>query len=239
MTSRILAAVFVGVFGVLSQNADAHPMTQQNCSRVLVVNEDSKQRQMGERLGDIACRQLKRLESEFQTRLHSSVRIRILATMDDWHARVGKPWYVVAVSLHDQILTQPASSLRKIDSLERLIAHEIVHMFTRQVIGYACPRWLDEGLAQFLTGYRKRVPLPCSEKELVDLERRLLSRYLDRNELRTSYDQSLALVEKLIDQIGKRDFLAGMRKLRGKENILEIELEAKTIRQRLFKTNKK
>ncbi len=104
------------------------------------------------------------------------------------------------------------------DRLRRILTHELVHAFVREVGGRDVPGWLNEGLAQLLEEepprVEKRVELARRRlrgAELFSLERLQdsLATWSDSEEIARAYAQSLAFVDFL-----EKNFGAGeLRKL--------------------------
>ncbi|MBW1811986.1 MAG: hypothetical protein JRJ87_27625 [Deltaproteobacteria bacterium] len=161
--------------------------------------------------------------------------------MQKYRLRSGRQWYVAAVVLDDEIVTQPARSLLKLANLENLLAHELVHLHIKSVAGRNCPRWLDEGLAQWLAGQKAgladsaELKLPGNEKELAQLEQRLTSSNSSREEMKTDYKTCLLLVDRIIRQQSIELLLGVLSQLKTHKQPLSIELNGKTLKQMLFK----
>jgi len=109
------------------------------------------------------------------------------------------------------------------DTLEATLKHELCHLILHDRIPAAgLPRWLDEGLAQWVSGGFSEVALPRRESVLDEavLSGRLIplkamSRAFSREgkTLLLAYEQSLSLVTHIIDRFGVETLLALMDRL--------------------------
>lgn len=95
-----------------------------------------------------------------------SVIIRIHKTRKDFNKQIGRDtreWEVANAShtneidiLHQEALEKYSSHSR--DEFLPILEHEIAHLFIDQLSdGNAVPRWLDEGLASYVSGQYKNV----------------------------------------------------------------------------------
>lgn len=186
------------------------------CAAVEVVAGNSEQDKAARGFCTLACRKIKIFESMFATRHGRKLTIRVCRDMQDFMRRSGKPWFVGAALVDDQIMTQPARSLNKIDDPQALVTHELVHWFIRRIAGRNCPHWLDEGLAQWLAGQKSGLiagspaDLPSNTVAIGKLNTRLESRPSGKRDLARAYRTSLLLVEKLIAKVGLEKLLAAL-----------------------------
>ena len=219
----------------LTQIAAAQPLKIQACDRLVVVAHDPAEREFAHRLADLACQRLTDLEVRFGANL-GPIQVHLLADMDSWRKQSGRAWYIAAVLVSDRILAQPALSLRKLEAPMRPIIHELAHGFIRLKVGLNCPRWLDEGLAQWLAGDKRPGTLPKDFQALESLEARLKAADLDRSARRHDYATSRAAVRKLIQQVGEAVLLEALSDLRAGVAPLELELRGRSLGDRLFRT---
>ena len=96
---------------------------------------------------------------------------------------------------------------------ERILRHELVHAFVREVGGRKVPGWLNEGLAQLLEEDRPNVSLARAEIKgtpLFPLERlqESLATWTDVQEIQRAYAESLVFVDFL-----KRETAVDLTKL--------------------------
>jgi len=97
----------------------------------------------------------------------------------------------------------------------RLLKHELVHLFLRIYIenGY-CPKWLDEGVAVYLSGQNTGKKKPKSFKKFLD--------YYDKNG-KAVYGEGGFVVEVLIKKIEKGRFLDLIKGMRGLKSKREFD----------------
>lgn len=107
---------------------------------------------------------------------------------------------------------------------ERILLHEISHLFFYQIAKSSCPAWLNEGLACYLAGQTSE-----KEKYTIDDISQLIGCYyeFDRNIFNVSY----ALVEKLINYKGKKKFIELIESIAGNTN----EKHFKSIFKKIYK----
>ncbi len=210
----------------------AAPAVIQECDRVEVIAPEEA---AGLRVARIVCGSKPKLEVLFG--IKSRVRVRICADMRCWRSGSRRPAYISAALVSDEeILTQPPGSLRKIEDLEGTLVHELVHLLIRRVAGRNCPRWLDEGLALWLSGQRAvgEADLPRSEGELARIEKRLRSGKTTREQLLKDYAICRLLVKKLVDQVGEQALVRALSGLKRAANPLDLPVKEKPLRSRLF-----
>jgi hypothetical protein len=228
------------IWTVLGLLAGADPARIPACESVTVTVEDRTGHALAGRVGKIACDRTRRLLAIFGPRARGEVRVRILADMDSWRTVSRRPWYLAAALVGEEIVTQPPGSLRRIENLESVIAHEIVHLMIRRTTGRACPRWLEEGLAQWLSGQKaglQDVPtgeMPADAAAIDALELRLRTPGSSRKRLERDYAICLALTDRLIRQVGTKRLVRALPGLRRVSHPLDLELEGKRLRERLF-----
>ena len=202
-----------------------------HCDRVEVTGPE----EAAGRIARIVCAKKEKLDALFG--MKSRVRVTICEDMECWRKRSGHPWYIVAALVaEEEILTQPPRSLRKVDDLGGVLSHELVHLLIRRAAGRNCPRWLDEGLAQWLSGQKSLTdaPLPANEKELAALEQRLKSGKTTREQLRRDYAACRSLVGKLIERVGDKTLVRSLSGLKKALDPLDLMLKGKALRSWLF-----
>ena len=210
----------------------AAPAVVQQCDRVEVIGPEEE---TAVRIAKMVCGRKKDLDVLFGFK--SRVRVRICGDMQCWRSRSGRPWYISAALVGGQeILTQPARSLRKLEDLEGTLAHELVHLLIRKVAGRNCPRWLDEGLAQWLSGQKgaQDLSLQADEQELAGLEKRLGSNETPREQLKKDYATCRRLVKRLVDRVGEQDLVRSLSGLKNTPDPLDLQVKGKTLRSWLF-----
>ena len=230
----IIAFVFLSTSSVA-----AEVTLQAECEVVDVITADHDSLEMASRLAKIACRQIERLAVLSGINL-KNVRIRICADMDDFRRRSGRGWYIGAVLVGTEIVTQPARSLVRMKNLEQTLAHELSHLLIATIAGRNCPRWLDEGLAQWLAGQKAglqeiaEAEMPTSRAALKALELKFTADSASKAELRQAYRVSLALADRLISRAGLEEVLAALPGLKKTDRVLEIEIAGRKMEEWLF-----
>jgi hypothetical protein len=202
-----------------------------HCDRVEVIGPE----ETADRIARIICAKKQALDALFGTR--SRVRVRVCEDMECWRRKSGRPWYIVAALVaEEEILTQPPRSLQKVEDLGGVLAHELVHLLIRKAAGRNCPRWLDEGLAQWLSGQKglTDASLPSNEKELAGLEKRLSSRETTREQLKRDYAACRSLVGKLIGHVGDKTLVRSLVGLKKTPDPLDLMMKGKALRSWLF-----
>ena len=188
-----------------------------------------------DRIARIVCAKKKNLDALFKTR--SRIRVQVCEDMQCWRRKSGRPWYIAAALVGDEeILTQPPRSLAKLDDLEGTLAHELVHLLIRKTAGRNCPRWLDEGLAQWLSGQKSvsETRPPKNEKELADLEQRLKSDKTKRDQLERDYATCKLLVKQLVEQVGVEVLVRALSGLKNVPDPMDLPVKGKTLRELVF-----
>ena len=210
----------------------AAPVVVHQCDRVEVIGPEEK---TAVRIAKIVCGRKKNLDALFGVK--SRVRVRVCGDMQCWRKRSGRPWYISAALVGDEeILTQPARSLEKLENLEGTLVHELVHLLIRKLAGRNCPRWLDEGLAQWLAGQKvlRVSTLPADEKELAGLEKRLGSQKTSREQLEKDYAACRLLVKKLVGLVGEKTLVRALAGLKTTRNPLDLPVNGKALRMLLL-----
>ncbi|MBN2497538.1 MAG: hypothetical protein JXR96_23295 [Deltaproteobacteria bacterium] len=208
------------------------------CDRVDLRVESPADEALGQELAAVACAHAERLQRLFGRQSRGRIRIEIAADMQAWQRQTGRSWQIGAALVCERIILQPARSLRRMQDPDRAVAHELVHLMIRRTVGRACPRWLDEGLADRLSGAPgsgSGGALP-DERGLAELERRLglPDRRVSRAQRLADYRLCRALVDELARQVGVERLVAALPGLRQVKRPLDLELHGRSLRQRLF-----
>jgi hypothetical protein len=209
----------------------AEPVVVDHCNGVEVIGPE----ETAGRIARIICGRKGKLDLLFG--MKSRVRVKICEDMECWRRSSGRPWYIVAALVGEaEILTQPPGSLQKVDDLGGVLAHELVHLLIRKAAGRNCPRWLDEGLAQWLSGQKSLAESrrPKNEKELSDLERRLKSPKTTRDQLERDYASCRSLVKMLVEQVGEKALVRSLSGLKKIPAALDLEVRGLSLRSLLF-----
>ncbi|MFN8007962.1 MAG: peptidase MA family metallohydrolase [Terriglobia bacterium] len=112
-------------------------------------------------------------------------------------------------ALNDGKVRFPTKGLTQVDrSVQKILKHELTHSFIRTKAGGNCPVWLNEGLAQFLSGDSAQQFLPLAKQAVNQQKLPRLSQLegsfmgLQPEQAAWAYQQSLLAVEFLIRTYG-------------------------------------
>lgn len=204
-------------------------VTVSECEDVEIQFEDAGTEYMAQKLAVSACASFARFRKLFADN-PGPISVRILGSMDEWRSLTGHPWFIVATIRDHQVLTQPVSSLNRLKYPSKPVIHEIAHLFIRKVAGRAVPRWLDEGIAQWLAGDRKKLDeLPGKEK-IAQMEKRFNNSANNRKVTKKDYELALAMVQKLIEQLGAEVLIASVPRIAHASDPFSVLVGGKTIR---------
>jgi tetratricopeptide (TPR) repeat protein len=141
-----------------------------------------------------------------------------------------------AGALNDGKIRIPIKGISRVDGqLERILKHELTHSFVRLKTGSNCPVWLNEGLAQFLSGDSAKSYTPILRQlaeinqlpPLAQLEGAFVS--LPTPAMLLAYHESLLAVEFLNQAYGMETLL---RILSESANNASFESTLKTVLRR-------
>jgi hypothetical protein len=221
-----------------AQAADK-PLQVKKCRQVVVEVEDPAARDTGERVAEFVCQKAMRLAPMFGLVKGQLVWVRIAADARSFHTHTGQSFYTLAVymarGMRDMIITQPASILRTDERVEAVVTHELIHLMIRRAVGSRCPKWINEGLAQWYEGRKPTGPLPADEAALESLETRWHDPSVPVGQRRDDYRASLALVALLMKRIGEEDLLVAVRQLRKTRKPLDLDIDGRSLRMWLFR----
>ncbi|HOX45059.1 MAG TPA: hypothetical protein PK668_15775 [Myxococcota bacterium] len=235
--ARRLAALLLGACLPLAAGADeggeVHP-----CREVVVFFEDPAAREPAQRLGEFVCGATRELSLALGLRHNQWARLLLPGSMASWQAVAGPAagWAAALYTTARRGLVVLRPGLQLSADVERNVTHELVHMLLDRVTAGRLPRWLNEGLAQYLSGDRTRgAPgLPASGDELVALELRWRQPDLDPAERHLDYLRCLALTQRLIERVGQDEVLGQLPAFRHLDGFLEWDLKNRFLRQWLF-----
>lgn len=239
---RVICMVALGTL-LAAAASRAKPLEIKPCKRVLLQVEDPQVRSEAEDIGRLVCRKAQRLAKLFGLPPGQLVLVRIAADVRSFHRQTGKSYHTLAVyrarGFADMILTQPVDLLQPLKRFAAVLTHELVHMMIHRSAG-ACPRWLDEGLAQWYEGRwpRGRDPnagAPRSAEAIEAMERRWHQAAVPVVQRRADYRASLAAVALLVERVGEQALLAGLRGLRRERKPLELDIEGRSLAMWLFR----
>jgi len=94
--------------------------------------------------------------------------------------------------------------------------------------------WINEGLAQWFEGLRPSGKLLVSEEGIPTMERRWRSGGTSLVQRRQDYLVSLALTTRLINRAGLDHLIQALKDLKGVSNIMDLEINRRSIRKWLF-----
>lgn len=102
----------------------------------------------------LAQRELRRIEATSGIRLRRPLAIRVYPDLDTYRNHAGNPGWMAASTNTAadgfRIAMQPLATLRRTDTLEALLRHELAHVLVLQEATRELPRWFHEGLARWL-----------------------------------------------------------------------------------------
>ena len=112
-------------------------------------------------------------------------------------------------AMNDGKIRFPTKGLSRVDpSVQRILKHELTHSFIRTKAGGNCPLWLNEGLAQFLSGDSSHQFRLVAKQALIQQKLPLLSQLhgtflgLSSTQAAWVYQQSLLATEYLVETFG-------------------------------------
>ncbi len=226
MRCRIPVLPLLSFFFSLAFTAEAGAgiFSIDRCTEVVTELEDPLT-PLGDRSADwvaeIVCEGVKKLAPKFGVYLDGRFMLKlfICESNESFLKRTGRGKWALAV-FHPRmgIVTQPAHWLYRLGKrkmLERTVTHELVHFFVHKVTGGRCPRWLNEGLAQWMSGLQPETPVLVPLKRVEELE---LSWRIDSHnpkKLAGNYRLSLLLTAKIIRRAGLEALLEALPDMPG------------------------
>lgn len=118
---------------------------------------------------------------------------------------VGWFWRERNIFILDPSKFETESLFQKKD-FEKILLHELSHLFFYQIAKTSCPAWLNEGLACYLAGQKTE-----KDKYTKDDISRLIACHYDFD--RKLFNVSSALIEELIKYKGKNKFIELMQSI--------------------------
>ncbi|MBM3801908.1 MAG: hypothetical protein FJW26_06275 [Acidimicrobiia bacterium] len=195
----------------IQQENLAEDQFKQSNSLHFVIRYEGRERSHALGQGILAA--LERSFLELSNELNYSPRdtIAVVLYPDEVFQDVTKvPGWVGA--LNDGKIRFPIKGLTVVDDRVRtILKHELTHSFIRHKAGGNCPLWLNEGLAQYLSGDSARSFLPLAKRAIVQKQFPALSRledsfiHLDAHKAAWAYQQSLLATEFLMKAYGLGD----------------------------------
>ncbi|MCW5966099.1 MAG: SpoIID/LytB domain-containing protein [Bryobacterales bacterium] len=102
----------------------------------------------------LALRELRRTEAASGIELRRPLTIRVYSDLDSYRNHAGNPGWMAASTNTAadgyRIALQPLTILRRANTLEPLLRHELAHALVLQEATRELPRWFHEGLARWL-----------------------------------------------------------------------------------------
>jgi len=153
----------------------------------------------------------------FEIDFHSTVVL--VADSSEFQRMTGSSMIVaLAVPRRYTILIDRSRSVSHPHRLHALLKHELCHLLLHDRIpGGRLPRWLDEGVSQWVSGGFAEVVLPRRGSVLDEafLSGRIISLnalsrsfYADDRSVLLAYEQSLSLVQFIVDRYGPEGILS-------------------------------
>jgi hypothetical protein len=238
---RLSCTAFILLSVQLAANAAEFEM--QECKQVVTVLEDALDPlgdEIGRKLAEFTCQKLEELAPLFDLKLQNRqmLQIYIPEDMKSFHKLTGRSFFTLAVySSRRGIITQPAKALKGLKTrgkLNRTLSHELTHFVVHHSIGLHCPMWINEGLAQWFEGLRPSGKLLINPASVAMLERRWRSRGVSVAQRRRDYLISLELVGRLMNRVGQKELLTGLKDLKAYRDPLDLEIKRRTLREWLF-----
>jgi len=155
-------------------------------------------------------------------------KIYIYNDNKDYLAASGKPsWSVGYAIIREKIIyTYPYAR----GFFETVLSHEMGHIIFRELVGFynpAVPLWLDEGVASYqektrVEGAKYEVASAIDKGTFIQLEKlNVLNPQLmqDKAQVGLFYAEAVNLVDYLIRQFGKDNFVLFCQRLRDRQNL--------------------
>ena len=146
---------------------------------------------------DAAEAGFRRQNRDFRVALNSQIQIIVYARRSFFTVTRAPHW---AGGLFDGKVRVPAGQLERITpEFEKVLNHELTHALVFETAGAHCPRWLNEGLAEYYEGTRFAEAWQRVEDQGVER----LVRARDLRDPALFYVGSLGRVEFLLERYGK------------------------------------
>ena len=195
---------------IQQENLAENDFKQANSLHFVVRYEGNESNQV---LGQGILASLERSFMELENQLSYSPRdsIAVVLYPDEVFQDVTKmPGWVGA--LNDGKIRFPIKGLTFVDDTVRaILKHELTHSFIRLKTAGNCPLWLNEGLAQYLSGDSSRSFLPLAKQAIVQKRFPTLNQLegpfigMDADRAAWAYQESLLATEFLMTRYGLTD----------------------------------
>lgn len=157
-------------------------------------------------------------------------KIYIYDDNSDYQASTGQPyWSGGFANINEKIIhTYPNAT----GFFDTILAHEMGHIIFREFVGFnnpAVPFWLDEGVASYqerarLATANQIVREAINRNSFIPLEKLSTMNphfILDKEVVNLFYAEAVSIVDYLIKQFGKDNFVLFCQRLRDKKNLEE------------------
>ncbi len=152
-------------------------------------------------------------------------KIYIYDDADDYQKNTGKPlWSGGSTYYHEKVIQTFPWAQGFVDSL---LPHELGHIIFREFVGEtnSFPAWLDEGVAMFYEKSRqadakKELALVLKEGRLITLDKLSdmnIAAVTDTDLVKLYYLESFSVVDYLVKEFGKDNFIEFCRTLKDKK----------------------
>jgi tetratricopeptide (TPR) repeat protein len=195
---------------IQQENVAENDFKQANSLHFVVRYEGNESNQA---LGQGILASLERSFTDLEIQLNYSPRnsIAVVLYPDEVFQDVTKmPGWVGA--LNDGKIRFPIKGLTLVDDTVRgILKHELTHSFIRLKTAGNCPLWLNEGLAQYLSGDSSKAFLPLAQQAIVQKRFPALSQLegpfigMDADRAAWAYQESLLAAEFLMKSYGLSD----------------------------------
>ncbi len=133
------------------QTAERNFQKQAN-GRFIVRYQGGEAPELASQILDVLQTDFDTLQSDFEFTPTAPIGVVIYTNRTFRDVTGAPPW---ADGLYDGRIRVPVQGLTSVDhNLAQVLMHELTHSFIRQMTDGRCPTWLNEGLAQYMEGWR-------------------------------------------------------------------------------------
>jgi stage II sporulation protein D len=134
-------------------------------------------------------------------KLEGKPRVQVYPTVAAFRDSTGEPGWVAASTIGGVVRLQPLSMLKRTESLDATLRHELLHMMVEGRAREGVPLWFREGVVLYLSGDRSR-----GRANLVDLEEQF-QHPKSEQALKEAYAAASATVTDLVKSHGEEKVL--------------------------------